>query len=155
MASPPAGQDGYSVNSAFGGLTNPTVSTTPSRRNAPVKHSTDTLSWTRGSHNMSFGGSFTNINFWSWSQQQVPTITLGTDATDPANGLFTTANFPGASATDLTNARNLYAVLTGRVTQVGANAILNEKTLEYTYNGANVQRGSKKNLVSSRKIPGA
>lgn len=140
-----ANQDGYSIAiSAFGGLTNPTVSTTPSRRNAPVKTFTDTLSWTRGSHNMSFGGSFTNINFWSWSQQQVPTITLGTDATDPANGLFTTANFPGASATDLTNARNLYAVLTGRVTQVGANAILNEKTLEYTYNGANVQRGVQK-----------
>lgn len=90
---------------------------------------------------MSFGASLTNINFWSWSQAQVPSITLATDATDPANAMFTTANFPGASATDLTNARNIYAVLTGRVTQIGASAILNEKTLEYTYLGANVQRG--------------
>lgn len=136
-----ANQDGFSIGIGAAGITSATVSTTPSRRNAPVKTFTDTLTWTRGSHSMSFGGSFNNIDFWSFSQQQVPTITLGTDATDPANGLFTTANFPGASATDLTNARNIYAVLTGRVTAVNASAILNEKSLEYTYLGANVQRG--------------
>src|SRR4029077_15806921 len=32
------------------------------------------------------------------------------------------ANFPGASATDLTQAQNLYAMLTGRVTQVAGDA---------------------------------
>ncbi|HMX24187.1 MAG TPA: hypothetical protein PKC13_01080, partial [Blastocatellia bacterium] len=136
-----ANQDGFSIGIGAAGITSATVSTSPSRRNAPVKTFTDTLTWTRGSHSMSFGGSFNNIDFWSFAQQQVPTITLGTDATDPANALFTTANFPGASATDLTNARNIYAVLTGRVTAVNASAILNEKTLEYTYLGANVQRG--------------
>lgn len=139
-----ANQDGFSLGIGAAGITSATVSTSPSRRNAPVKQFNDTLNWTKGAHSISFGGSFTNINFWSWSQQQVPTITLGTDATDPANGLFNTTNFPGASATDLTNARNIYAVLTGRVTQVGANALLNEKTLEYTYLGANVQRGVQK-----------
>jgi hypothetical protein len=40
------------------------------------------------------------------------------------------------------NARNLYAVLTGRVTAVTANAVLNENTLEYAYLGQNVQRGA-------------
>ncbi|MFN0123143.1 MAG: TonB-dependent receptor domain-containing protein [Blastocatellia bacterium] len=55
--------------------------------------------------------------------------------------MFNTNNFPGASATDLTNARNIYATLTGRVTNISANAILNEKSLQYTYLGANVQRG--------------
>ncbi len=136
-----ANQDGFNIGIGAAGITSATVSTTPSRRNAPVQTFTDTLTWTRGSHSMSFGGSFTNINFWSWSQAQVPGITLGVDATDPAVSMFTAANFPGASATDLTNARNIYAVLTGRVTAVTANAILNEKSLEYTYLGANVQRG--------------
>lgn len=136
-----ANQDGFSIGIGAAGITSATVSTTPSRRNAPVKTFTDTLTWTRGSHSMSFGGSFTNIDFWSWSQQQVPTITLGVDATDPANALFNTTNFPGASATDLANARGIYATLTGRVTAVNASALLNENTLEYTYLGANVQRG--------------
>ena len=136
-----ANQDGYNIGIGAAGITSATVSTTPSRRNAPVKSFTDTVSWTKGAHSMSFGGSLTNVSYWGWSQAQVPGITLGTDATDPANGLFTATNFPGASATDLTNARNIYGVLTGRVTQIGASAVLNEKTLEYTYLGANVQRG--------------
>ncbi len=137
-----ANQDGFTLNmNGAIGITNATVSAGPSRRNAPVRQFTDTLNWTRGSHSMSFGGTFSQINFWSWAQTVVPTIALGVDATDPANAMFTTANFPGASATDLTNARGLYATLTGRVTAITANAILNEKTLEYTYLGENVQRG--------------
>lgn len=137
-----ANQDGFTLNmNGAVGITNATVSAGPSRRNAPVWQFTDTLNWTRGSHSMSFGGTFSHINFWSWAQTVVPTIALGVDASDPANAMFNTTNFPGASNTDLTNARGLYATLTGRVTAVTANAILNEKTLEYTYQGENVQRG--------------
>ncbi len=139
-----ANQDGFNIGIGTAGITSATVSTTPSRRNAPVKQFTDTLTWTKGSHSMSFGGSFSNIDFWSWSQAQVPGITLGLDATDPATAMFSAANFPGASNTDLTNARNIYATLTGRVTNISASAILNEKTLKYTYLGANVQRGNQK-----------
>jgi hypothetical protein len=136
-----ANQDGFNIGIGAAGITSATVNAGPSRRNAPVWQFTDTLNWTRGSHSMSFGGTFTQINFWSWSQAAVPGITLGVDATDPANAMFNTTNFPGASGTDLTNARNIYAVLTGRVTAITANAILNEKSLEYTYLGENVQRG--------------
>ncbi|MBS1806922.1 MAG: carboxypeptidase regulatory-like domain-containing protein [Acidobacteria bacterium] len=139
-----ANQDGFSIGIGTAGITGATVSTSPSRRNAPVKQFLDTLTWTKGSHSMSFGGSFSNIDFWSWSQAQVPTITLGLDASDPANAMFNTTNFPGASNTDLANARNIYATLTGRVTAINANAILNEKTLKYTYLGENVQRGNQK-----------
>ena len=35
-------------------------------------------------------------------------------------GLFTTANFPGAAATNLSAAQNLYALLTGRVSSIAA-----------------------------------
>ena len=34
---------------------------------------------------------------------------------DPADAMFTAANFPGASSTVLNNARSLYGYLTGRV----------------------------------------
>ncbi len=137
-----ANQDGFSLNmNGAVGITNATVSTGPSRRNAPVKQFIDTLNWTRGSHAMTFGGTYTNINFFSWAQTAVPTLTLGVDASDPANGMFTNTYFPGASNTDLANARGLYATLTGRITAISGSAILNEKTLQYTYFGENVQRG--------------
>ena len=41
---------------------------------------------------------------------------------DPSDGIFNTTNFPNASAADLTNAKNLYYVLTGRVTQISREA---------------------------------
>lgn len=136
-----ANQGGFNIGIGAAGITSATVSTTPSRRNAPVWQFTDNLSWTRGSHTFNFGGSFTQINFWSWSQAQVPGITLGLDANDPAIGMFTAANFPGAAAADITRAQALYAVLTGRVTAISASAVLNEKSKQYTYLGENVQRG--------------
>lgn len=136
-----ANQAGFNIGIGAAGITSATVSTSPSRRNAPVWQFTDNLSWTRGAHTLSFGGTFTQINFWSFSQVQVPTITLGVDASDPADTLFNTNNFPGASPADLTRARSIYATLTGRVTNIGANAILNEKTGQYAYLGPNVQRG--------------
>jgi hypothetical protein len=139
-----ANQDGFNIGIGAAGITSATVNAGPSRRNAPVKQFTDTLTWTKGSHSMSFGGSFSNINFWSWSQATVPGITLGVDATDPAAPMFSTANFPGASTTDLANARAIYATLTGRVTNIAASAVLNENSLKYTYLGANVQRGNQK-----------
>ena len=40
--------------------------------------------------------------------------------------MFTPANFPGASAADLTRAQNLYALLTGRVSSVTGNARIDE-----------------------------
>jgi hypothetical protein len=141
-----ANQDGFSIGIGAAGINGATVSTTPSRRNAPVWQFSDTVNWTRGAHSMSFGANFTQINFWSSSQAQVPTITLGVDATDPANALFTTANFPGASTADLSRAAGIYATLTGRVTAIGGNAILNEETLKYTYLGANVQRGRQREM---------
>ena len=46
-----------------------------------------------------------------------------------------TQNFPGSNATDLGNAANLYAVLTGRVTAITGNARLDPNTGKYVYIG--------------------
>jgi hypothetical protein len=135
-----ANQGGFSLNINAAGITSATVSTSPSRRNTPVKQFTDNLNMSLGAHTLSLGGSFTQVNAWSYAQAAVPTTTMGVDTSDPAAAMFTTANFPGASNTDLTNARNIYAVLTGRFTAINATAQLAEDGSKYVYLGPNQQR---------------
>jgi hypothetical protein len=112
---------------AVGGATptNIDVATNSTSRNGANYSFHDTLTWLKGQHNFSLGAAYTNVWEWSASHPLVNTYTLGLDtANDPAAGLFTAANFPGSTAADLTSARNLYAMLTGRVTQITGNAIL-------------------------------
>ena len=137
---PLANQQGFSLGIGAAGITSATVLSSQNRHNTPVKQVNDTLSVMHNAHSLVFGGSFTEITFWNYSQTVVPGITFGTDTTDPASALFTTANFPGASSTQLGNAANIYAVLTGRVTGITANANLGETNHTYTYNGPVVQR---------------
>jgi carboxypeptidase family protein/TonB-dependent receptor-like protein len=118
----------FSTNSPF------TVSTGQSR-NGSTYMFRDTVSWLRGSHNISFGGSYSQATLWSVNTIVVPTVTLGLDLNlDPAAAMFTTTNLPGASATDLNNARNLYAQLTGRIIQISGTSGRNPDG-SYTYNG--------------------
>src|SRR5262249_7411017 len=79
-------------------------------------------------------------------QVAAPAITFGVNSNDPAISLFTTANFPGAAGADLTRAQNIYAVLTGRITAITANAQLDEKTGQFVYLGPRVQRGRQREL---------
>jgi len=134
-----ANQQGFNLGINAAGITSATVQTGPNRNNTPVKNVNDNLSIAHNTHNLTFGWSFTQINRWAVTQTPVPAITMGVDTTDPASALFTAANFPGASSTDLTNARNIYAVLTGRVTAITANAQLSEAG-KYVYSGPSTQR---------------
>jgi Carboxypeptidase regulatory-like domain len=111
-----------------------------SSREASTKVAHETLNWVRGSHNLNFGIEFTQADVWLRSQTQVPTINFGIANSDPADALFTTANFPGASTATLTNARNLYAILTGRVLSMTGNARLTESG-DYQYLGLSKARG--------------
>src|SRR5215471_13044651 len=121
-----ANQQGFNLGISAAGITNATVVSGPNRSNTPAKNVYDNLSVARNSHNLTFGFSFTQINRWGVTQTPIPSITFGVDTTDPAAAMFTAANFPGASSTDLTNARNIYAVLTGRITAITANANIAE-----------------------------
>jgi hypothetical protein len=55
--------------------------------------------------------------------------------------MFTTANFPGASSTDITNARNLYMILTGRVQSITRDARVGEDGDTYNILGQSMQKG--------------
>jgi hypothetical protein len=140
-------QRGFFLGISAAGITNAGVTESLSRRNTPIKQFTDNLTWVKGSHNLVFGGSYTRINsFISSLNNVVQTITFGIAEQDrDAFALFDTAgqgraNFPGAPDAEITRARNIYATLVGRVTGVNGTAFQDENTGKFTYNGDFTQR---------------
>lgn len=114
------------------GLTNWFTSNSPSWRSAYQYTTDETLTWQRKAHTLSLGGSLFFGRAWENAQTIVPGITLGFNTSlDPASGLFAPANFPNASAGQLTDARQLYAILTGRVASVTGQAALDPATNKY------------------------
>jgi hypothetical protein len=122
-------------------LQNPGPTPSPQSRNANSLTFGDTLTWLRGSHSVSMGGSFTQYDIWAVNSMLVPQLRFGVLAGDPANGLFSANNFPGASAANITAASNLYALLTGRINQISGDARINEATGEYQFVGPGRQNG--------------
>ena len=122
-------------------LTGAGAAPSPQSRNATDLTIEDTLTWLKGSHNISLGGSFTRFNIWAKNSSLVPSVSLGVLSGDPAAGLFVPANFPGASNTQIGNAQNLYALLTGRVSQITSDARIDEATGQYVFEGVGTQRG--------------
>ncbi len=106
-------------------------------RNAPVYQFTDNMSYLKGNHLFSFGGGFTQVNYWTSTANNslIPQVALGNASGDPDNtgstSLFTTGNFPGASSTQLSDAANLYSILTGRVSSITASQVINPVTKTY------------------------
>ena len=127
---------GFSPSLGFG-LTGVASVSGSSRRNSPVKELHDDLSYAKGAHLLTFGGSFTQINFWQQTinNNTIPTISFGLATNDPINtgstSIFTAANFPGSTSTDLSNAGALYALLTGRVSAIGRSVALDGTTHQY------------------------
>jgi hypothetical protein len=128
---------GYAFSFPFTG--NPQTRQTQSRRHTPVWTFYDTLTWTKGAHAWTFGGAFTHIKSYqeSFGSQLIPTATLGIATGDPVNNgatsIFTTANFPNSTPAQRSEAANLYAQLTGRVTGVTRSASLNPETKKLDY----------------------
>ena len=119
------------INGYIAGVTS---SVSPQRRNSPVKTLSDNVSWNKGSHQISFGGNWTQVNLFQstsgGSNSIIPGVTFGINANDPAfNGstnMFVNANYPGISSTDQTNAQNLYAILTGRISSISRGVSLGD-----------------------------
>jgi hypothetical protein len=107
------------------GITNAGAAGNTSGRDAYHTSIENTVNWQKGSHSLNFGGSFTQYDLWMENQQIVPTALFNVVAGDPAETMFTTANFPGASTANLDRAKALYAVLTGRVSELQYTARLN------------------------------
>jgi hypothetical protein len=121
----------------------------PAPRNTVNWNIDNTLNWLKGAHSFSFGGSFLQLTHNQQGWNLVPTLTIAVDQNgDPANAMFNSANFPGASTEVLSEARNIYAILTGRVSAVTGSARLDGATGEYVYLGNLFQR-TRMNSVST------
>ena len=136
-------QAGYAIDfDANIGLTNWWTSNSPSWRSVPTYSIEDTVIWQKGTHSLNFGGSMLFSHGWESAQQMVQGINLGFDTSrDPAASLFTSGNFPGATSANLTDARQLYALLTGRVTSVTSQAALDPDTNQYVELGPRTRAG--------------
>jgi hypothetical protein len=121
-------QGGYRLN--FNGaccgtgfqLTNPGLAADQQSREASTKVIENTATWLKGRHNVSFGGSFIEANVWLQRQTLVPTANFGLLTSEAVDGIFNATTLPGASAPDITQAKSLYAMLTGRVTSLAGDA---------------------------------
>ncbi len=122
-------------------LTNPSPTANPSSRNANSFVFENTLSWLKGSHSITAGGSFTQFDIWAVDEMLVPQLRFAVLTSDPANAMFSAANFPGASAANITAAANRYALLTGRIQQIAGDARIDEATGEYKWVGPGRQTG--------------
>lgn len=104
-------------------------------RNNPVYQFTDTLNWVKGRHTMTIGGTWMHTSFYShsWATAGVPSYNFGVVAADPMNNIIRNAlpNLNLTNNTDINNALNLYALLTGRITSVSVTTNADEKTKEY------------------------
>ncbi len=123
------------------GMTTPGNLTGVEVRNTTNWNIDNTLNWLKGNHSFSFGSSFMQINHVRTVWSAVPQITFGVDQNfDPANAMFSGANFPGASTQNMTDARNIYGLLTGRITAINGTARLSEATNQYQYLGPRTER---------------
>ena len=136
-------QSGYAIDFDGNiGLTNWFQSNAPSWRAAPTYSVDESLTWLKGRHSLMFGGSFLRATAWEMAQQIVPGINLGMSTNfDPAIGLFNSTNFPNASTAQLADARDLYALLTGRVSAVTGQAALDPNTNKYVAFGPRRREG--------------
>ncbi len=110
---------------------------TPSGHYYPLFNLSDSMTWQHGAHTVSYGA--------SWYREQdhyynnpvgFTQYTLGVAGGDSA--LISAINqttLPGATQTQVTQARNLYATLTGRITNAAGQTTYSKKTNSYSKPG--------------------
>jgi len=110
------------------------VNQLPFIRNNPVYQLRDDLSWVKGRHTLTIGGTFLHTSFYetSYGSAGVPSYSFGVSSADPAGAALTSA-LPAINTGngDLGNAQSLYALLTGRLTGISAFVNVNEFTHQF------------------------
>ena len=119
----------------------------PQRRNGPYKEVGDTLSWVKGSHQISGGFTWSQVNLWQqiFGTESIPGISFGAATGDPlttgsAAPFNIATNFPGASSSQISGAATAYSQLTGRVSSISTRETLSEASQQYVYNNPAIDR---------------
>src|SRR5438477_599864 len=98
----------------------------------PLINASDTATWQHAAHTMSMGFSFYREQDHYWNPPAgFPNYGLGLATGDPAIQAFSPSSLPNADATAITQAGQIYAILTGRVHDVGGQYAYDPKTGTY------------------------
>jgi hypothetical protein len=122
-------------------LTNWSLGAGQSSREASTKVVENTTTWLKGNHNLQFGAVMVQADVWLANQTLVPTANFGIVAGEAAESLFNATTLPGSSVADQTQARNLYAMLTGRLQTLTGDARINAGGDAYNQLGASRAEG--------------
>jgi hypothetical protein len=117
---------GFTLTNIASGVTTTGAGTAGnSAREASTKVIEDTATWLKGKHTLNFGAAMVQGDVWLMTQTLVPTVGFGLVSTEAADGIFNATSLPGASTTDIAQAKNLYAMVTGRINSITADARIN------------------------------
>jgi hypothetical protein len=122
-------------------LTNWSLGAGQSSREASTLVVENTTTWLKGNHNLQFGATMVQADVWLANQTLVPTANFGLNTSEAADAMFNATTLPGASAADITQAKNLYAMLTGRITTLTGDARINAGGDAYNLLGASRAEG--------------
>jgi hypothetical protein len=135
---------GFPANNAIGGAALTGVGArNPSWDTTAQFSFEDSLTYVSGAHSLALGASWGRLNYRSLAQtMHSGSITLGMQTNDPANLVFDAATgttvFPGGiNATQAGYSKNLYAMLTGRVTSFAGQYVL-QPDGTFAYHGETV-----------------
>jgi hypothetical protein len=122
-------------------LTNPSLGSGQQSREASTKVLENTTTWLKGNHNMQFGATLVQADVWLQNQTLVPTAEFDIIAGEAADAIFNATTLPGASTADITQAKRLYAMLTGRLTRLTGDARINAGGDQYNLLGLSRAEG--------------
>jgi hypothetical protein len=106
----------------------------PIPRNNPVYNISNTLTWLKGSHTFTFGGTFRRTSVWESTGGEPETYNTGVAAGDPVSSIFNATSIPGLRPADQADVLALYALLTSRLSGVTGLRNVDENTKQYGLN---------------------
>src|SRR5262249_30663980 len=90
----------------------------PIPRNNPVYNVSDTITWLRGKHTYTMGGTFRRTTMHEAIGGAPAQFSLGVVSADPVSSIFNSTSIPGLRSADQGTVLQLYALLTGRISRV-------------------------------------
>jgi hypothetical protein len=102
-------------------------------RNNPIYNFADNFYYQRGNHSFSIGGNYMRsvVHQGTLGDAGTPRFSFGIVGADPINSIFNSATLPNISNDSRNDALALYALLTGRISNVAKSVNVDEKTRQF------------------------